>query len=414
MGKLHPSGNSQYISKLNKIKVLNLIRERESISRADIAKESNISAPTVTRIVDYLINEEGLVKDVGEGTSSGGRKPTLIQFAAVDNYVIGIDLGKTHIDGVLANLNAEVIDEITIDTYLEDGFENIMNRIADLICDLSNNPKVKGKKIFGVGMAVAGLINKFEHIVEFSPNFKWKNVDIKKSLKEKCKLPIKFDNVTRVMALGEMWYGIGRYVKNFVVINWGYGIGSGIVINNEPLYGPKGMAGEFGHMTMDKDSKFKCGCGNYGCLEALASGSAISQRVKNEILGGKESILTKWINGDIQLINTKLICEAARQGDELASTIFDEAVEYLGIGISSLINLVSPECVLIGGGVAQSHDLIFSKIREIANKRTIVTKSKRVQIQAATFGMKAASKGAVALILNEVLNLNYSNHINKS
>jgi len=411
MSKFHPKGSPQFINRLNKIRILNIIRENGQISRAEISKISNISAPTVTRIVDSLINDEGLVQEIGIGKSSGGRRPTLVEFSGQDNFVIGIDLGTTHIDGVLANLNAETITEIRCETHLEEGFESILNRTSDIICDLREHPEVKGKKVLGVGLAVPGLINRSKNIIEISPDLSWEYVDLKKVLKEKCDLPLKFDNVTRVMALGELWYGAGRAAKYFIVINIGYGIGAGIIVDGKPLYGPFGMAGEFGHMTMDKDSKVKCACGNLGCLEALASGHAIADMAIKEIKAGKMSNLKDKVNGNLQNIDTKMVAESARQGDHLSQKIFSEAVDYLGTGIASMINLISPQMVLIGGGVAQAEDLIFEQVRKIARERTVQTRSRNVKIQPVTFGQKAATKGAVALILNEALNLNYLDDI---
>jgi glucokinase-like ROK family protein len=405
----HPKGSPQYINKLNKIRILHIIRERNKISRADIAKISGISAPTVTRIVDSLIKDTGLIHEVGIGVSSGGRRPTLVELSNYDNYVIGIDLGTTHIDGVLANLYGETIVDIRCETIIQEGSENIFEKLSNIICELQNHPKAGGKRILGVGLAVPGLINRYENIIEVSPDLHWESVDLEKILSQKCDLPLKFDNVTRVMALGELWYGIGDVAKHFAVINIGYGIGAGIVIDGKLLYGPFGMAGEFGHIIMDKDSKIRCECGNYGCLEALASGHAIAQRAGNAISSGEKSILMDMVNNDISKIDTKLIAEAARKGDNLSKRIFDEAVDYLGTGVSSLINLISPEMVLIGGGVSQAEDLIFDKVKDIVKRRTIKTRTRNIVIKPVSFGVNAATKGAVALILNEVLNLNYLN-----
>jgi glucokinase-like ROK family protein len=407
MNRFHPKGSPQYINRLNKIRILNIIREKGQISRAEISKVSSISAPTVTRIVDSLINEEGLVHEIGVGESSGGRRPTLVEFSGQDNFVIGIDLGTTHINGVLANLNAETIIEVRCETHLEEGFESIINRTSDIICELRGHHDAKDKKVLGVGLAVPGLINRSENIIEISPDLHWEYVDLKKILREKCDLSLKFDNVTRVMALGELWFGVGRTFKYFIVINIGYGIGAGIIIDGKPLYGPFGMAGEFGHMTMDKDSEEKCECGNFGCLEALASGHAIAGRAISEIKAGSMSVLKDKVNGNLDSINTKMVAEAARHGDQLSQRIFNEAVDYLGTGIASMINLISPQIVLIGGGVAQAEDLIFERVKNIAAKRTIQTRSRNVKIQPVTFGQNAATKGAVALILNEALNLNF-------
>ncbi len=405
MKKLFPIGSPQYINRLNKIKLLNLIREEGQISRADLAKKSGISAPTVTRIVENLISEEGLVHEIGTGVSSGGRRPTLIEFSSQDNFVIGIDLGTTHIDGVLSNLNAEEIVEISYETRLEEGIDKIMDRTGKLICELQNHKKVKGKRIFGVGLAVAGLINKRKNIIEFSPDFHWENIDIINRLQKSCDIPMIIDNVTRVMAIGELFYGIGHHMKNFVVVNVGYGIGAGLIINGEPFYGPVGISAEFGHLTMDKNSKLKCECGNYGCLEALASGRAIALRAKNELAMGNRSSLSEHYKKDPENITGKLVVEAAKNGDKFAQHIFDDALEYLGVGIANLINFLHPQAVLIGGGVSQAGDILFDRVNEIVHQRTLKSISGSVKILPVTFGMKAATKGAVSLILNKVLKL---------
>lgn len=402
-----PKGSSDFISKLNRIKVLNVIREQGHISRADIAKESGISAPTVTRIVDRLMKNEGLVREIGAGTSTGGRRPTLIDFSGLDNFVIGVDLGTTHIYGVLCNLNAEIIADLTVDTIVHDGFERIMARVGDVMCELQRHPKAKGKKIFGVGLAVAGLINRWKNIVELSPDFHWKEADIINVLGERCKLPIIFDNVTRVMALGELWYGIGKEVKNFVVINVGYGIGAGIVIDGKPYFGQKGFAGEFGHLTLDRDGSFRCECGNYGCLEALASGRAIAVAAQTGLKKGEKSILLELCDEDLSRVTAEMVADAAKQGDPLALKVFTNASEYIGVGIAGLVNLLNPEAVLIGGGVSQAGDLLFDNVKKTVNRRELHASSMEVVIRPVTFGMKAAAMGSIALILQEVLHLNY-------
>jgi len=400
----HPKGSPQYINKLNKIKILNLIRETGRVSRADAAKSSGISAPTVTRIVDSLIHE-GLVHEVGAGESSGGRRPTLLEFSGLNNFVIGIDLGTTHINAVLANMNAESVSEIQTDTNIDEGFDRIMDRVGDVICDLRNHPSVKGEKIYGVGIAVAGLVNRNKNIVEFSPDFHWHDANIVERLSKKCDLTIAFDNVTRVMALGELWYGIGSKIKNFIVVNIGYGIGAGIIINGKPLYGPTGMAGEFGHITMNKDSDIQCECGNFGCLEALSSGRAIALAAKKALQTGSVSVLKDMCGGKVEHVTTEMVAAAAKKGDLLAKEIFDSAANYIGIGISGLITLLNPEAVLIGGGVAQAGDILFDTIKKTVNNRTMSTLSKGLILQPVTNGLKAAAMGSVALILHDVLQL---------
>lgn len=401
---LYPTGDAKYIKKLNKVKILNLIRNNERLSRAEITKISGLSAPTVSRIVENLI-AEGLVKEIGVGKSSGGRRPTLLEFSGYDNCIIGIDLGTTNVFGVLSDLNANIISEVKEPTHVEEGFRSVMKRTSRVITELKNHADINSKRICSIGMAVAGLINRDKNTVEFSPNFHWHEVDIIGELSKWHDNPIIFDNVTRVMALGELWYGIGKHLKNFICINVGYGIGAGIIIEGKPFYGPTGMSGEFGHTTLEKDSNVQCDCGNYGCLEALASGNAIAKTAQNKLQSGERSILIEKCHGDIDTITTEMVANAAKQGDALAWGVFESACEYLGIGISGLINLLNPEAIVIGGGVAQAGDILFQKVRKTVNARSLKKISKEVQIIPATFGMKASVMGAVSLIANDFFNL---------
>ncbi|MBC7350401.1 MAG: ROK family transcriptional regulator [Candidatus Aminicenantes bacterium] len=399
-----PVGNSKYILRVNKKKVLNLIYNSKSISRAEVTKVSGISAPTVSRIVDGFI-EEKLVEEVGVGQSTGGRRPKLLRLAAADNYIIGIDLGTTNIYGVLADLNASIIHEEKRPTKLEEGFFSIMDQTAEIIDLLSQKTAEKKKRLCGIGMAVAGLINKNRNIVEFSPNFHWHDVDIIGTLGQRFSLPIYFDNVTRVMALGELCYGVGKQYKNFVFINVGYGIGAGIIIDGQPLLGAVGMAGEFGHITVDKDSKTQCDCGNFGCLEALASGQGIARAARNELKKGAQSILLEMCAGDINKVTAEMVARAAKKGDSLAWNIFSQAAEYIGLGISALINLFNPEVVVLGGGVIQAGEILFDHVRKTIRARALNRSARGVPLLPATFGLKAAAMGAVSLVMNKLLNL---------
>jgi glucokinase-like ROK family protein len=402
---LDSTGNASFINKINKVKVLNLIRKTENVSRADIAKLSGLSAPTVSRIVEGLL-EEGLVREMGAGVSQGGRRPTLLKFSEQGNFIIGIDLGTTQIYGVLSDFDAKIIAEVRRPTRVEEGFASVMKATAEVIGELLEYPLGKKKRIYGIGMAVAGLINRTRNIVEFSPNFHWHKVDVVEALSQYHKIPIIFDNVTRVMALGEMWYGLGKQFKNLICINVGYGIGAGIIIDGKPLYGPLGLAGEFGHATMDKDSRALCECGNYGCLEALSSGNAIAKIAQARLREGRPSVLREACGGNLDAVTAEMVATLARQGDPLAFEVFDTAVEYLGIGIANLINLFGPEAVVIGGGVAQAGNLLFDKVRKTVNSRALDKIASGVLIKPASFGIKAAVMGAVSLILSEVVNLN--------
>jgi glucokinase-like ROK family protein len=403
-----PKGNAVYINRLNKIKILGLIRDFGTISRAELVTKSGLSAPTVTRIVNGLIHEEKLVISVGMGTSNGGRPPVLLKFNGEKNYIIGVDLGATTTRGVLSDLNGKYIEEIDFPTRLEAGFDEIMKDVAGLINNLAGSEKKSARyTIYGVGIAVAGLIDMKKDLVEYSPDFDWHNVDIIKALRDKVEYPVIFDNVTRLMALGGMCYGKGQRMRNFICVNVGYGIGSGIIANGELLMGSEGFAGEFGHMTIDKDSDIQCNCTKYGCLEALASGKAIALTAQSRLARGQQSLLNEMCGGDISKVTTKMVADAAKEGDELALNVFRRAMEYIGIGVANLVNLFNPEMIVIGGGVSMAGDIFFNSIKEVVAKHIMQSTPRDVPIYPVAYGQNAALMGAFALILNKVLNLEF-------
>ena len=411
---MHTKMGPKYINRINKIKVLKTIYKEEEISRAEIAQKTKISAPTVTRIVNHLIDEVNLIKKIGKGASSGGRKPILLKFNNDDNHIIGIDIGTTHIDGILTNLKSEVIKNIRIPTNNNLEVESIVEKTKMIIEELESIEIAKNNKIYGIGIAAAGLINKDNGVIEYSPDFHWKNVDLVEILQQFTDLPIILDNVSRVMALGELWYGIGNRYKNFAVVNVGYGIGAGIILNGKLFYGSKGYAGEFGHITIDKDSLLVCECGDKGCLEALASGRAIAKRARMGIKSNINSKLVEMVEDkDYSKISAKMVADAARDGDLYSLNIIHKVGEDLGLGIKNLINLFNPEAIVIGGGVSQAGKLLFNKIKETL-QRTGLKMATDIPILPATYGDEGTVRGTTAMVLNEILNLRESVYINEN
>ena len=411
MHKNFPRAHVQLVNKFNKVKVLNAIREQGPISRSKVAGLTKISAPTASRIVNELISDQ-LVLELGVSpavTSGGGRPPLMVEFNAKNNYVIGIDIGTTHTIGILANLDAEVVSEIKIPTNVQAGMAPIMEQTRKVILDLIRTSQIDRERLIrGIGIGVAGLIDRHRKILRFSPDFGWKEVQIIEELQTGIPYPIVFDNVTRVMAMGELCYGVGKNYHNFICINIGYGIGAGIVQDRKLILGTKGMAGEFGHITLVKQGGPKCNCGNTGCLESLASGNGIALSARNRMAKGESSILNDWTFSNPDKISAELVFRAAGEGDSLARKVFQEAAEYIGIGISSLINLFNPEAIVMGGGVSNAGEALFAPIRRTIQERALPQVAENVEILPAKFGDRATVIGAVALVLYEVLNLNSS------
>ena len=399
---MHKKVDALQMSRLNKREVLQLIRKEGIISRTDIGNTTGLTAPTVSRIVEQL-NQEKLVQYIGVGESSGGRRPVMLQFNGKENYVVGIDLGATFIRGVLSDFEANFLSEIHVPTSINEGFEVVMDQVAALIEKLLNRKGFDRSQVRGIGIAIAGLINKRNGMVDYSPDFGWRNVNVKESLSKRISIPLIFDNSSRLMALGEHEYGEGRKYENIVVLNLGYGIAAGIIVEGILVKGAVGYAGEFGHTVVDSKSDVVCKCGAIGCLEALASGRRIAHLGQEAALKSPEKPLFQLCGGQIQRIDAKMVALAAAQGDDDAQGIYAEITAYLALGIANLVNLLDPQHIFIGGGVSLNGAVFFKNIAEAVQKY-LISPDKSIQISPASFGENASVVGALSLISNKILN----------
>jgi N-acetylglucosamine repressor len=392
---------SEQQARSNKIKVLRLIRDEREITRSEIIKISGLSAPTVTRIVESLVQMQ-LIQSDGTGESIGGRRPQIIRFSAKINFVIGIDIGGTFIRSALSNLDGDFIYEIQVPTNIKSGFEGVMDQVGELINKLTNRAKQNKLELWGVGVAICGMVNKNTNLVEYSPIFNWRNVDVKQALSKYTSLDVVLGNVVQLFALGERLYGIGKSYNNFICLNLGYGIGSGIIADGKLFDGADGIAGEVGHIVVDGKSKRKGMEGVTGTLEALASGYGIAD-IAQELSRENES--SSLNNLDASAIDAKSVFEAARNNDELANEVLDDVANYLSISIDTLIKLFNTECIVLSGGLIEHEDIVFNKIRDKMKNYSMKALSRSVPIVQSSFGENAALLGAFSLILEKILNL---------
>ncbi len=386
---------------LGKIKVLNFIRDEGEITRAEIIKKTKLSAPTVTRIIENL-SQLNLIKTDSLGSSIGGRPPQLVQFNAKENYVIGIDIDGNFIRAVLSNLAGEFIFEIQIPNNFKQGFDEVMYQVGGLIEKLSARATQKNLKLWGIGIAVSGMVNKNSGIVEYSPIFDWKNVDIPKALSKYTDLKIAIGNVVNLVALGELLYGVGKKFSNFICINVGYGIGSGIITDEKLFFGADGIAGEVGHIVVDRNSKRKGSEGIYGTIEALSSGYAIADMAKEQAQFEPNSVLNTM---DSSKIDAKNVFNAAKNGDQLSKEIIDTATGYLSIGIDTLIKLFNTECVVIYGELIEYDNSLIDNINDNLKQYSMNALNRTLPLVSSSFGENAALMGSFSLILEKILQL---------
>ena len=393
------TGSLKLVQEINRSVVLNLIKDKGPLSRANISKITKLTRSTVSSIVNYLI-KKNLVKETGLSSSGVGRKGILLKLNPKAYYVVGVDLGTLNTIAVVVDLEGKIMERIEHPTNGKGGKDKVIQRLKAVIHEVITASNINIQKIAGVGLAVPGLVNSKRGIMLITPNFGWRDTPIREILKKEFHTPIFIDNNVNAMALGEAEFGIARGIKNFICVNVGMGIGSGIVINGELYRGETECTGEIGHTTVDYNGP-KCSCGNNGCLEAMAAAPAIARRAVKAIKEGKKTLITKLIDSNLDEINAAIVAKAANKGDKLAREIIEKTGEYLGTGIANVINLFNPQMVIIGGGVAQAGDLIFNPLKKTMEKRAFPVPAKVVKIVASSLGRDCTVIGAATLVLQE-------------
>ena len=312
---------------------------------------------------------------------------------------IGIDVGGTNVKIALVDDNGKIIYSNSVPTYAKMGYEYTVNNIKQAIKDLMKETNTTPSDIEGIGFDFPGQVDCKTGVVKLAPNIPgWVNVPIAQMIEDEFHIPTRIDNDVRCAALGELKFGAGRGCENFICITVGTGIGSGIVINGKVVRGATNAAGELGHIKLQMNGGPICGCGDTGCLEAFASGPAIFAMAQEYIKGGKSTKFREMAAVEGGEITPYMVAKAAEEGDPVAKRIFEIVGEYIGIGLTSVINLLNPERVIIGGGVAESGELLLGPIRKTIKERAMVVAGNAVEIVPAQLGNSAGVIGASMLI----------------
>src|SRR6266403_3783127 len=274
--------------------------------------------------------------------------------ASKDNYVVGIDLGGTKILAGLFDGSLECIGTAKVSTKAQRGMETVISRIERCVRDAVDEADLGIKQVAGIGIGAPGAVDFATGTVLFAPNLEgWKDVPLKKELEKQMDVPVFVENDGNIAILGVHVAELKAKPRNVIGIFVGTGIGGGLIINGELYSGFCHTAGEIGHMVLEVDGP-KCGCGNKGCFEALASRTAIFQRIKAGIKDGEKTVLTEMLGDNLEDMRSGDLRRAIRKGDKFAGKVVEQSAEYIGLGVSNLINLFGPEIVVLGGGVIEA------------------------------------------------------------
>jgi predicted NBD/HSP70 family sugar kinase len=368
------------IRDINRQIVLNYIREREPISRAEIARETDLQRSTISAIVEALA-AEGLVEEVGEGESTGGRRPTLLRLRTKEAIAIGVAITPTCTTVATSDLAGRIVEQREFLT--DPDPDKTLKEVITLVRDLSFRNK---GSIEAVGVSLPGLVDPSTGTAVYVPYFKWRDIPIAKSISTAFGLPVIIDNA---VALAELWFGRPEVsdARDFILVLVAEGVGTGIIFDGQVYRGQRGAAGEFGHMVIGTQAPVACSCGNRDCWEAFSSEGAAKARYRK--LSGEE-------NG--APFGFRELVDQALRGEANARAALIETAQYLGIGISNLVVGFSPEAVVVGGEIARAWSLVESALTETI-EHSVRRGLPSARILPSTLGEKPTLRGALSLVL---------------
>ncbi|WP_391209591.1 ROK family transcriptional regulator [Psychrobacillus sp. L4] len=388
-------GTFQWMKSVNKSIILNKIRTDAPISRAQIAKDTKLTPPTVSSIVKELI-EQGLVKESVLGESQGGRKPTLLLINNQGFSIIGIDAGPEMIECVLTDLSGNIMQRNSSMLTIPITNDQFLDTLKACIRNVLEATSSDSKDVIGIGVAMHGVVDVEKGTSLIAPILGLTNIPIKEELEKEFDLTVKVENDARAMALGESWFGDHGKLDSMLAVNIGHGVGAGLVVNGKLYHGAHDIAGEVGHMTIDLHGEI-CECGNRGCLQTFITGPAIARRVTKRMSQNHD---------EFPHLNGEKIYEFAERGNEEFSAILKETGRIIGIGLTNLIHIINPQRIVLGGGVTKSEKFILPEILKTIDMCTLTPQAKQTEIRITRLGDDATLIGAVSLLLVDLFDPN--------
>ena len=320
--------------------------------------------------------------------------------SATGKYILGVDLGGTNIVcGAMSADGASQFAMQSVPTRADLGGDAVVERIVQLcekvIAETIAETGCARSDFLGVGIGSPGPLDRDRGIVIVTPNLGWHDFPLRDNVAGPLGMPGTLDNDANCATFGEWWIGAAKGARHVVGLTIGTGIGGGIILDGTLFHGASDVAGELGHITIDSTGR-RCGCGNYGCLEAYASGPAIAERAREALAGGEPSILPVLVAGDLSQITAATVYDAAHRGDEVAGHVVRDTAKFLGIGVANFLNIFNPEVVVLAGGVTQAGDALFEPLRAEVRRRAFAPAVEACRIVPGILDGNAGVIGAIA------------------
>jgi predicted NBD/HSP70 family sugar kinase len=375
------------IREVNRSLVLGELGRAGRISRSELARRLNLTKPTISAVIEELAGE-GIVHEVGLTERATGRPARLLELNENSSAYLGIHLGEDEIAVGLGNAQALLTHTESVRMSPATP-KRAFDAALGLVTELLRKERIPRSRVRAAGVSVPGLVERGSGRCILAPNLGWRNVEVEAELAARLGLPVTLANTTHAAALAEARHGICQDVRSFVWLYVGSGIGAGLVLDQRIETGALGFAGEVGHCAVEKEGE-PCGCGRRGCLETVATTSALLRKAERAVRSHRASALKRDKKLSVQSIRA-----AAERGDELARELLANVGEYLGLGVSYLINILSPERVVVGGSGLATDPFVLEALRSNALRRAVRTDG--LDIVSSTLGESAYLQGALLL-----------------
>jgi predicted NBD/HSP70 family sugar kinase len=373
--------------------IIKTLMYHEKMTLAEITNNVNLSLPKVTEIVTEL-RELKIINDLLlDDLPLMGRPSQKFKLNSDYGYFLGIDLGRIHTNIVVLDYSQKKIYEDHLEPLINQDTKVVAKKLHVIINQILREQNISLNKVMGIGVSLPGIVDSNKGISH--TYLKIEDLTIREYFEEVFKVKVRIEHDVKSMTLGELYYGKEKGLENGLYLNFGWGLGLGIIINKELYYGKDSYCGEFGHVPVVPNGEL-CYCGKTGCLETVASGKAITKNVREKISAGASSMILNKIN-DPEKIGPLDILKAANKGDQFSIEILEEAGRYLGIGIAMLINIFNPEKIIIGGTFTQVASYILDVAKSNAMKHSLTQLNKSVKFEISNLRNNASALGVARL-----------------
>ena len=385
------------------LRLLRLIFQRGQISRSELAEQTGYSAFLVSRMCDELLRE-GLLRETGPGTSTGGRPPTLLSVNHELGRLVGVHIGTVNARVAVGDINGELILYRKGPSLVERGPDYAIAHIISMIEEALREARTSTNQLQAIGIGISGVLDRDTGTTLFWPKVpQWVNVPVRQIFSTHFGTLVEIGDSPRTMELAERRLGAAGGVDHFIYVTVGAGVGAALFFNGELYTGSRGFAGEFGHIPVEEDGPL-CSCGNRGCVEALVSASALIRKARRAVQEGLTIQLWQLCGGDVERITVEMIAEAADAGDRFAVSLLTEAGMYLGRGLLSLVNLLNPALIVVSGGIAVAAGRFLMPVAEqVVRQRALSRPADHGRICLSTLGESDWARGAAFLVAERAL-----------